>query len=171
MEKPLTGVPAPTDTTRIGRQLGQGRLTVTGKSRRSGKHITLTFAAKRRRKPEDKAGARTRPSSWDAADLVFVRETYSERQIATIFLDSNTAVFKPTANAAHRFLIEHTLREAAGWDVSPELELSSADRCGRCSLPLTDPISLERGIGPDCYGKITGSKHASDADVDQVVAM
>lgn len=26
--------------------------------------------------------------------------------------------------------------------------------CGKCSSPLTDPVSLERGIGPVCYSKL-----------------
>lgn len=29
--------------------------------------------------------------------------------------------------------------------------------CGRCGLPLTDPESIDRGVGPDCYGKMTGT--------------
>ena len=34
-----------------------------------------------------------------------------------------------------------------------EAELVDAGRCARCGRRLTDPQSLERGIGPDCYGK------------------
>jgi hypothetical protein len=30
------------------------------------------------------------------------------------------------------------------------------DHCGVCNLPLEDQISVERGIGPKCYKKITG---------------
>lgn len=30
--------------------------------------------------------------------------------------------------------------------------------CGMCGLELTDPESIERGIGPTCYGKATGRK-------------
>lgn len=29
--------------------------------------------------------------------------------------------------------------------------------CGRCGLTLTDPTSIDRGIGPDCLGKMTGT--------------
>lgn len=30
--------------------------------------------------------------------------------------------------------------------------------CGYCGRKLTDPVSIERGIGPDCFGKMTGTK-------------
>lgn len=30
--------------------------------------------------------------------------------------------------------------------------------CGVCGLELTDPVSIERGIGPTCAGKSTGTK-------------
>jgi hypothetical protein len=30
--------------------------------------------------------------------------------------------------------------------------------CGACGRELTDPESIRRGIGPECYGKQTGSK-------------
>lgn len=32
------------------------------------------------------------------------------------------------------------------------------DICSCCGRALTDPVSIERGIGPECYGKITGTK-------------
>lgn len=34
------------------------------------------------------------------------------------------------------------------------------DRCSACGRELTDPVSIERGMGNDCYGKATGSKAA-----------
>lgn len=30
-------------------------------------------------------------------------------------------------------------------------------RCGRCNRTLTDEVSRERGIGPDCWDKMTGA--------------
>lgn len=34
------------------------------------------------------------------------------------------------------------------------------ERCSCCARELTDPVSIERGIGPECYRKATGSKAA-----------
>lgn len=30
--------------------------------------------------------------------------------------------------------------------------------CGHCGIKLKDPVSIERGVGPTCYGKATGTK-------------
>jgi hypothetical protein len=38
------------------------------------------------------------------------------------------------------------------------VEARQHDHCALCGKKLKDPESLARGIGPDCYGKSTGSK-------------
>lgn len=42
-------------------------------------------------------------------------------------------------------------------------KVDAEDRCGICGRKLTDPVSIERGIGPECASKPTGTKilHAS----------
>lgn len=39
-----------------------------------------------------------------------------------------------------------------GWAIEAE------DRCGVCGRKLEDPVSVARGIGPECAGKPTGTK-------------
>lgn len=39
--------------------------------------------------------------------------------------------------------------------------VQEASRCGRCLRALTDPVSIEHGIGPECFGRTTGSHHAA----------
>jgi hypothetical protein len=34
-----------------------------------------------------------------------------------------------------------------------ERQLTAFGRCKRCGRTLTDPVSVERGIGPDCWQK------------------
>lgn len=34
-----------------------------------------------------------------------------------------------------------------------DLAVYHEGRCGRCARPLTDPASIERGLGPECAGK------------------
>jgi hypothetical protein len=51
---------------------------------------------------------------------------------------------------------------------APDAQMKQAGRlwrhCCDCGKELTDPLSLERGIGPDCYQhQINGIKHFSDA--------
>jgi hypothetical protein len=38
-----------------------------------------------------------------------------------------------------------------------EADLVRAGRCRRCGRLLTDPVSIERGVGPDCTKKATAS--------------
>jgi hypothetical protein len=43
-------------------------------------------------------------------------------------------------------------------------------RCGRCTRQLTDPVSIARGIGPECFGRDTGSRHVTAADIQDAAA-
>ncbi|USN14492.1 hypothetical protein DOMOVOI_00170 [Brevundimonas phage vB_BpoS-Domovoi] len=36
--------------------------------------------------------------------------------------------------------------------IPPALKVYHEGRCGRCALPLTDPVSIESGFGPTCRG-------------------
>lgn len=38
------------------------------------------------------------------------------------------------------------------------VEVKESLRCGHCGIKLKDPVSIDRGIGPKCYGKATGSQ-------------
>jgi hypothetical protein len=42
-------------------------------------------------------------------------------------------------------------REAEG--VSGLIRIETSPICGRCNRPLTDEVSMKRGMGPVCYGK------------------
>lgn len=50
------------------------------------------------------------------------------------------------------------LRHLAANHMPEQLEIAHEGRCACCGRPLTDPVSIERGIGPDCFAKLTGSK-------------
>lgn len=41
------------------------------------------------------------------------------------------------------------------------ISVVEATRCGMCGIKLKDPVSIERGIGPECFGKATKSKAIS----------
>jgi hypothetical protein len=45
----------------------------------------------------------------------------------------------------------------------PFVSIEAESRCGLCGRELTDPVSIKRGIGPECAAKPTGTKilHAS----------
>lgn len=44
------------------------------------------------------------------------------------------------------------------WDSTNTAEVEVESRCGLCGHKLEDPVSVQRGIGPECAAKPTGSK-------------
>jgi len=57
---------------------------------------------------------------------------------------------------------------AAGLSLPAGVErVQEASRCGRCFRTLTDPVSIDRGIGPECFGRDTGSQHIAAVRVEQ----
>lgn len=67
-------------------------------------------------------------------------------------------LIKTTAKS--KFLPETLTYKVANWAVQavvrgkliPErAEIAHAGKCGRCAKKLTDPLSIKRGIGPDCW--------------------
>lgn len=48
------------------------------------------------------------------------------------------------------------MRNLENLEVFPKLEIYHEGRCAHCGMPLTVPISIDRGIGPDCYEQMIG---------------
>lgn len=150
------------DTTkRAARMLQAGRVTVTFKSP-SGQHITIT--AKCRAPKESGNGWET--SSLDRAKLIF----FSVPQAGEGGWDDkvgrlNSRGFTPERNAdpARIWCAKQLLAFVAGQPLPAGLEAHEESRCGVCGRALTDPVSIERGIGPECFGKLTGSQHQERA--------
>jgi len=46
-----------------------------------------------------------------------------------------------------------TIKNLANKNMPGELEFWHEGRCARCAKVLTDPASIERGLGPECAGK------------------
>lgn len=153
--------------TRLARMLEQGRLTVTVKSLKTGEHISLKFAAKA------KVDGSWKSVPFVDASHVFVNKA-SDWTYRVGTYRPDVAVFSPAnhVDAAFVFAATQVLDAAFGTPTHPLAEITESDNCGRCSRQLTDPESIARGIGPECLGKITGSKHyvSPDAPVPAVAA-
>jgi|SRR6056297_1636307 len=50
--------------------------------------------------------------------------------------------------------IHWALAKIAKGDMPEGLEFWHEGRCARCARVLTDPASIERGLGPECAGKV-----------------
>lgn len=51
-----------------------------------------------------------------------------------------------------RYVFEHLCQRR----MPPRCEVWHEGQCGRCGRALTDPESIERGIGPECIKKVGG---------------
>jgi hypothetical protein len=145
----------PKGDSRASRMLALGRLTVTITSRQSRQHVTLRL----RCKAEGENGWEI--VSFDEATHVFI-EDYDGELVATYYPTSGVLYYKERATMPARWSVQAILRHLGGnFSGLPMVaEVAVADLCGRCGQPLTDPESIERGFGQDCFGVVTSSRHA-----------
>ena len=151
------------DRERVGKALREGGYaTITVRSLETGRHVTLTFSAKKRGKNGrfvSRATKEGRVGMLDA-DTVFVDDPNRD---AVGRFDPKTGEFKAAANAAPGAVWAAT--KLLAWTARPipaledHAEVFMALKCDTCARKLTDPVSIERGRGPECAGKATGSKY------------
>ncbi len=142
----------PTRNVREATMLANGRLDATI-VRPDGEHVTLFVKCRKR---NDGEGRRWLRADFAEATHVFVSAGKDSDTVATYYPPRGNfrAQGDPVRAAAAEELIRYLAEKG-------ELNggLLSADSCGRCGRRLTDPVSIGRGIGPECYGRSTGSRH------------
>lgn len=147
------------DPERMARQLAAGHLTVTITNTTKGHHRTLRF------KPTKRGDA------WDGRAW-FVKDGEVYVGMAIVDRDSGLLELRRTRGSttdraalyAAGLVVAMLDRKVAVDEVrGHSYQLVAASTCGRCNRELTDPESIERGIGPECYGKQTASKRAPAA--------
>jgi hypothetical protein len=151
---------------------GRARVTVTSKA--TGKHLTVMLAAKKR--GEDgrfisralKAGRVGLPeadvvfadggdSAWDGWIGRFDPKT-GEWRSPKSYDDERGPQYRWAAQSVLRYAV--SMDEAWVAQFEGQAEVALASECCVCGKALTDPESIDRGIGPECYGKLTKSSHA-----------
>lgn len=141
---------------RAARMLEAGRLTATFTSLKTGQHITI--AAKCRTINED--------DKWVASSLADSKVVFFEVPNESGFGDKVGKLTRgkgfvpaPGSDGARVYCARMLLHWLQGNDLPEGLTVVEEERCGKCGRALTDPVSIERGIGPECYGAATGSTH------------
>lgn len=168
---PLTAVPeyVPTSADGIRRALTVGgRAVVSVRSHKSGEHVTVVLVA--RKKKVDGKGWIARTSAagrvgMTDADCVEARDPdreYPDNYVGRLYTDGPTWRAGKDADRLRAWTAEKVLSYAlGGYPLDHQADVFIATTCCTCGKQLTDPVSVERGQGPECYGKTTGSKMAA----------
>lgn len=139
--------------TRAGRMLAAGGVTVTVTSKVTGEHITL----------KADCCAKAADGSWSRVTLaeashVFINRDKRGQRVGTFYPRSGD--FYPAKGCTDKGLLwaaKAVLAFALQGDAHPQADFAEASCCGACNRKLTDPESIARGIGPECYGRLTDS--------------
>jgi hypothetical protein len=124
-----------------------GNAKVTLKSLASGKHFTYHVKAKADQKDPEKSVYFVRFLNGPNNQTDFAYLGFMPEKGGKIITSQKSAAGKqaPVYKA-----LEYALKHPE----SPQLEIHHSGRCGRCGRELTDPESIQTGIGPICREKM-----------------
>lgn len=154
---------------RAGRMLSAGGVVVTVRSKATGEHITVRLAS--RFKNYSGSGKKWEAVGPSNATHIFFSVPNAgpgwDDKIGTFYPKSGKFFEDKNADAARVWAAAAVMNWLNGDASEDKAEYYESNECGRCGRQLTDPVSIDRGIGPECYSKITGSKHQVKNKEDQ----
>lgn len=169
VQMPLVEVPVDTRARVRAALMDGGRARVTVTSRSTGKHLTVRLACKTKG-IDGRFVSRARIAGrvgYEDAVVVFcdADDLAVQGWAASLWIESGSWTepkvvederMRHYAWAARR-VVAWALDGDPAFDEMAEVELAS--ECSHCGRPLSDPESISRGVGPECYGRSTGSEH------------
>jgi hypothetical protein len=125
--------------------LTAGKAVLTLKSQKTGDHLTYKVQRNKR---------------GNGSFFVSVKDLHDYIYIGMMFDNNGSNVFHTTAKSAKPK--DSTESKTFSWFLKqvnarcnhPHLEVRHEDQCGRCGRALIDPVSIDRGIGPECIKKM-----------------
>jgi len=145
-------MPAPSTGTRAGRMLLAGGIEATV-TLADGRHATVSI---RTRKRSGRGWTNAALGEQDSRTNVSILG----QRIGWVTVDADGRVLLTLRTRRQEYVTAVTaVFEYAAGLPTPGERVQEASRCGRCFRTLTDPVSIDRGIGPECYGRDTGSQH------------
>jgi hypothetical protein len=147
-------VPAPSTGMRAGRMLLAGGIEATA-TLDDGRHVTVQI---RTRKRSGRGWTNAALGEQDSRTSISVLGS----KVGWLNVDADGRVLLTLRTRREEYLVAiNALLNYAAGNPTGSVRVQEASRCGRCFLPLTDPVSIDRGIGPDCFGRDTGSQHVA----------
>jgi hypothetical protein len=161
-------LPVPQETTRAGRMLIAGGITATVTAP-GGEHVTIRVKTRRRASN----GRWARAGLLDSGVRTFVDLGHDGAIRAGEIIDGFRIRWSRSVSPEARLAVVALFASAGHPDNRPAYENAGwafqvADRCGRCGRELTDPESIQRGIGPECFGQATSS-HAAPLTTSELI--
>lgn len=145
-----------------------GRVRVTVTSKETGKYLSIRLSCKAR-KPDGKGYiSRARKEGRvgiSHADVVFADadDLALAGEVGRLYVRSGQwyGADRPEPRAGHYEWAAHQVLSwaAGGFDLPAVADVQMQTECCICGHRLNSPTSIERGIGPECWGKVTGDKH------------
>lgn len=157
----------PDESHRAGRMMMAGRVKVTVTSPTTGEHITILLkciADNRRRQFKPAVD-----KNWIECTLPDATHVFAEVPNASGEWNDKVGTYYPktgkwfSADGADAYRV-YAAQAVGHWLIHPHTTpgggiYQESEECGVCGRELTDPVSIERGIGPVCLGQLTGSQH------------
>ena len=88
----------------------------------------------------------------NTTDYQYIGFTKSDGSVAGLIAGKKGNPNHPAFKA-----LDWTLRKLAAGEMPEQLEFWHEGRCACCGRALTDPASIERGVGPECLKKYMGA--------------
>ncbi len=148
-------VEAPSTGTRAGRMLLAGGIEATT-TLADGRHVTVQI---RTRKRSGRGWTNAALGEADSRTSISILG----RKVGWLNVDASGQIRMTlrTRREEYRTAILAIFEYAATGTTAGQEQVREASRCGRCFRTLTDPVSIDRGIGPECFGRDTGSQHVA----------
>lgn len=161
-------------------RLSHGRMVATLISKESGEHITLRLTCKNKRLTEERKTrsrnepGRTRAKSsdnyitYDEAAIITMdvpqyrdpEGNYSQGGDRTAWVHPTKGIQANKGADPQRWWAAQRLWEyITTGHLHPQITLKLEDVCSRCSRPISHQDSIERHMGPECYGQKYLTKH------------
>lgn len=151
------------EETRAGRMLAAGDVRVTVTDAESKEHVTVRFKAML----DNRDGRAGEGKRWLRVPLEEATHIFIEVPNASGDFPDKIGTFYPKTGRWYADRYADLVRVgaatvAAEWLNGQENQLFRCQEesyCGRCGRTLTDPESIDKGIGPECNRQETSSKH------------
>lgn len=155
---------------RAARMIEGGNVVVTVKSKKTGEHITVKLAS--RLKNDSGRGKKWQPASPTEASHIFASVRSADAagwddKIGTYYPRNGRFYEDKNADPARVWAAAAVLQWLCGNADEEKATYQESNECGRCGRELTDPVSIQRGIGPTCLGQMTHSKHQEKVKRDK----